>query len=213
VLKHRGEAPARQKALRAEIVEAQMKIETMGRRIQDLKAILARYPDAAKLDARQVVTITEGSDRFLSPLAQLVAAETSITQLRETISRKERQARQSDLLERYFAEAEEKLRDTPLASELIPALSALATKRFEGVDPEAEWAKEAIFRIQAEIAGFSSATSSFGIRNEPRVKDVPSRNPVRLAAFGIAGAMLLLGLIAFVKASLRARSDAPEPER
>jgi hypothetical protein len=208
VLKNRGEAPSKQKALRAEIIDAQMKIETMGRRIQDLKTILARYPDAAKLDARQVVNITEGQDRFLSPVAQLVAAETSITQLRETIARKERQARQSDLIERYFLQTDEYLKTMPLATELVPALSKLAARRFEGIDQESEWAREVIFRIQAEIAGFSSAMHSFGTRNEPRVVELPSRKPVRLAAFGIAGGILLLLLVAFVKASMRARSAA-----
>lgn len=211
ILKSHGEAPAKQKALRAEVVDAQMKIETMGRRIQDLKGILARYPDAAKLDARQVVNITEGQDRFLPPLAQLVAAETSITQHRETIARKERQARQFDLVERYFVEADKKLQATPLASELIPALATLATAKFEGVDPEAEWAREVVLRIQADIASFSSALSSFGIRNEARVAPVPSRDPARLAAFGAGGALLLLGLTAFVRASIRAsRSEVGE---
>jgi len=206
VLKNRGEAPSKQKALRAEIIDSQMKIETMGRRIQDLKTILARYPEAAKLDGRQVVNITEGQDRFLSPVAQLVAAETSITQIRETIARKERQARQSDLIERYFLQTDEYLKTMPLATDLVPALSNLAAKRFEGIDQESEWAREVIFRIQAEIAAFSSAMSSFGIRNEPRVVELPSRKPIRLAAFGIAGGILVLLLVAFVRTSIRARS-------
>jgi hypothetical protein len=211
VLKNSGEAPAKQKALRAEVIEAQMKIEAMGRRIQDLKAILARYPDSAKLDARQVVSITEGSDRFLSPLVQLVAAESSIAQQRETIARKERQARQFDLIERYFREADQQLQSTQLVSELIPALAALASKRFEGVDPDAEWAREVIYRIQADIASFSSASASFGIRNESRVSEVPSRDPLRLAALAAGAGVLLLGLIAFVRASLRtARPDDGE---
>ena len=204
VLKNSGEAPAKQKALRAEVVDAQMKIDSMGRRIQDLKAILARYPESAKLDSRQVVNITEESDRFLSPLAQLVAAETSITQHKETIARKERQARQFDLVERYFAEADKKLHSTPVVTELIPALAALATGKFEGVDADAEWAREVNFRIQADIAGFSSAMSSFGVRNEARLSKAPWRDPVRLAAVAAGLGALLLGLIAFVRASLRA---------
>jgi len=214
VLKNSGEAPAKQKALRGEVIDAQMKIDVMGRRIGDLKAILARYPDSAKLDARQVVNITEGSDRFLSPLVQLVAAETSIAQLREAITRKERQARQFDLVERYFREADQKLQSTQLVSELIPALAESAAKRFEGVDPDAEWAREVIFRIQADIASFSAAATSFGIRNELRVSEVPSRDPARLAALAAGAGVLLLGLVAFVRASLRAaRSDDGEGER
>ncbi len=206
VLKNRGEAPAKQKTLRAEAIEAQMKIETMGQRIQDLKTVLARYPEAAKLESRQVVNITEGSDRFLSPVAQLVAAETSISQLKETIVRKERQARQFDLVERYFTDADEKLRSTVLVSDLIPALASLTSKRYDGIDPETEWAREVIFRLQSDVAGFASAQSSFGVRNQPRVAEAISRDPVRLAAFGAGLGILLLALVAFVRASLRIRT-------
>jgi hypothetical protein len=203
ILKNRGDAPARQKALLAEVVEGQMKIEATSRRIQDLKGILARYPEAGKLDSRQVVTITEGSDRFLSPLAQLVAAESSIAKLNETISRKEREARQLDLLERYFERADEKLRSTPLVGDLIAALAGSTSSKFEGIDPDQDWAREVIFRLQADIAGFSSARSSFGFRNEARVAKAPSRDPVRLALLGAVVGLLLLGLVAFIRASLK----------
>jgi hypothetical protein len=214
VLRNSGETPRKQKALRAEVIDAQMNIDFIGRRIGDLKAILARYAASAKLDARQVITITEGSDRFLSPLVQLVAAETSIAQLREAITRKERTARQFDLIERYFREAEEKLQSTQLASELIPALAELAAEKFEGVDPDAERAREVIFRIQADIGSFSAASTSFGVRNESRVSEAPSRDPVRLGALAAGVGVLLLGLVAFVRASLRAaRSDDGEGER
>jgi hypothetical protein len=206
ILKHGGEAPARQKALLAEVVEAQTKIETMGLRIKDLRTILARYPEAAKLDARQVVNITEGSDRFLSPLVQLVAAETSITQLRETIARKERQARQYDFQQRYFAQAEKAVQSTLLVRDLVPALTQLASQRFEKVDSESDWAREVVLRIQADVAGFASALASFGIRNDARVAKVSARDPVRLAAFAAGAGLLLLGLVAFVRASLRAPS-------
>jgi hypothetical protein len=209
VLKNRAEVSARQQAVRADIIEARMRIDTMGGRIHDLKAILARYPEANKLDARQVVNITEGSDRFLSPLAQLVAAETSITQLKESISRKERQALQADLQQRFFDEAERLLRETPLVAKLIPALVSLASGKLEGANRDAEWAREVTYRLQADIAGFSSALASFGIRNEAKVAGAASRNPKRLALLGAAAAILLLGLVAFVRASMAASARAP----
>lgn len=204
ILKNSGEAPAKQKALRAEVVEGQMRIDATSRRIQDLKAILARYPDASKLDSRQVVAITEGSDRFLSPLAQLVAAESSIAKLKETIGRKEREARQYDLLQRYFGQAQEQLQSTPLVSDLIPVLATATTARFEGIDAEADWAREVSFRLQADVAGFSSALASFGFRNEARIARAKFRAPAQLAALGALAALAVLGLIAFVRASMRA---------
>lgn len=212
VLKHGGEAPAKKSALQAEIIDSQTKIETMGGRIQDFKAILARYPDAGRIDARQVVAITEGSDRFLSPLVQLIAAETSITQLREAIARKERQVRQLEFQQRYFDQAAEALRTTPLTSDLIPALAKLAAQKFDGIDVSAEWAREVVFRIQADVDGFATAQKSFGVRNDPRLTPLVSRDPARLAALGAGAGVLLLGLIAFLRASLRAARATGDPD-
>jgi hypothetical protein len=202
-LKHGGEAPAMKSVLQAEIIDSRAMIDTMGRRVQDFKAILARYPDAGKIDARQVVTITEGSDRFLSPLVQLIAAETSITQLRETIARKERQVRQLEFQQKYFEKAAEALDATPLVTSLVPELAALATRKFDGVDENAEWAREVVFRIQSDVNGFTAALKSFGVRKEPRISQVASRDPLRLGAMGAGAGVLLLGLIAFLRASLR----------
>jgi hypothetical protein len=213
VLKHSTDASSKEKALQADIIEARMKIDSMGRRIADFKEILARYPDSAKLDSRQVISITEGSDRFLSPLAQLVAADTSITQLRESITRKERQARQYAFQERFFREADRLLDSNLLAVDLIPRLASLATQKFEGVDIQAEWAREVALRIEADVAGFSSALASFGVRNEPRVSAAAARDPMRLGGLAAAAALLLLGLIAFVRATMRARDDADVVER
>jgi hypothetical protein len=198
VLRHSTDASSKEKALQADIIEARMKIDSMGRRIHDFKEILARYPDSAKLDSRQVISITEGSDRFLSPLAQLVAADTSITQLRESITRKERQARQYAFQERFFQETDRMLQSNLTVADLIPGLAALASKQLEGVDQQADWAQEIALRIQADVAGFSSALASFGIRNEPRVSAASARDPLRLAGLGAAAALLLLGLVAFV---------------
>ena len=207
IIKSSGDAPAKQKALRAEIVDAQMRIDTMGRRIQDFKAILSRYPDSAKLDARQVINITEASDRFLSPLAQLVAAEASISRHKETIAAKERQSQQLDLQIRFFGEAEKALRSAYLVNDLIPALAALVNRKFEGVDPEAEWAREVTFRIQADIASFASAFSSFGIRNEARITEDGFRDPVQLGFLGAAAGVGLLALLAFLRVMRTARGE------
>jgi len=210
IIKHGGETPARLGVLKAEIIDTQMKIDVMGKRVQDLKLILARYPEASKIDARQVVAITEGSDRFLSPLVQVIAAETSITQLREAVVRKERQARQLELQQQYFEQATQALQTTPLVAKLIPVLGTLAAQKFDGIDVEAEWAREVVYRIQSDLDGFATAQKSFGIRNEPRLASMASRNPLRLGVFGAAAGVLLLGLLAFVRASLKtARSPAP----
>ena len=54
------------------------------------------------MDARQVVSVNsaEGGERYLSPLAQLVGAESAISQRREMIRRWQREVSQKEILAR-----------------------------------------------------------------------------------------------------------------
>ena len=49
------ESQSQDKCVRADILRAELDIELYGRRVEDMKAVLARYPDAARMDSRQVV--------------------------------------------------------------------------------------------------------------------------------------------------------------
>ncbi len=206
VLKNSGEAPAKQKALRAEVVEAQMKIESTGRRIQDLKAILARYPDAGKLDSRQVVNIAEGQDRFLPPLAQLVAAEAFITQQRETIARKERQARQFDLMERYFAEAGQEIAGDATRVGTDPGPRSALHRQVRGNRSRGRVGPGSRFASRQTSRAFPRPLhrSESGTRREwPR----RFRDPVQLGFLGAAAGVGLLALLAFLRVMRTARGE------
>jgi len=197
-----GVTRTRQNSLRADIIATQLNIDSAQRRITDLKAIGARYPDASRADGRQVVSVAEGGDRFLPLPAQLVAAESNISQLRESILRSERQVRQFDLLAGYYLRAEAVFKNQPLTVALIPELMKVADQVFARTEPDAEWARESRLRTQASIADFSVVQDSFGIRNGARVGSVASRSPARLAALGVALGAALLGAVAFLRASL-----------
>ncbi len=100
------DAQSQEKGVRADILRAELDIELYGRRADDMKAMLARYPDAARMDSRQVVSVnpSEGGERYLSPLAQLVGAESAISQRREMIRRWQRELKQKTILAQFYAE-------------------------------------------------------------------------------------------------------------
>ena len=102
------DAQAQEKGVRADILRAELDIELYGRRADDMKAMLARYPDAARMDSRQVVSVnpSEGGERYLSPLAQLVGAESAISQRRELIRRWQRELKQKTVLAQFYAKAD-----------------------------------------------------------------------------------------------------------
>jgi len=211
ILAGKVDALSQLKVIQADVLRAELDIELYGRRAEDMKGILARNPDAARMDARQVVSVNpaEGGERYLSPLAQLVGAESAVSQRREMIHRWKREYKQKEVLARFFGEAEALLDREADIAKLLPALRALSAKNFADSDSAAlEWSREAALRVNGALDNFEVMRSQFGVRNGVRVAEVPSRSPLRLGAIGVAAGVMLLAGLAFLRASLfAARSE------
>ena len=197
------DAQSQEKGIRADILRAELDIELYARRAGDMKAILARYPDAARMDARQIISVnpSEGGERYLSPLAQLVGAESAISQRRELIRRWERELKQKTVLAKFFSTAEALLDREVDAAKIATEFKALAAKTFRHADAEQEWNREAELRVSGALDNFEVMRSQFGVRNGIRTGEVASRSPLRLASIGIAAGLLLLGALAFLRAA------------
>jgi hypothetical protein len=206
VIAGKAESLGTAKTLQADIVRAQLDIELLERRAQDMKAILSKYPDSARMEARQVVSVnpSEGGERFLSPLAQLVGFESAISQRRELIRRSEREIRQKELLAVFFDGAERAVEADVTIETLMPALRQLEVKTFAAVDLAQEWAQEAKFRIAGALDSFAVMPSQYGVRGSVLVSEMQSRTPGYLAfMLGLLGMVIIIG-IAVVTAGVRA---------
>jgi hypothetical protein len=211
VMAGRVEAQGTVKLLNADVVKAEAEIALYTRRVQDMKAILARYPDAARMDARQVVSVNaaEGGERYLSPLAQLVGAESAISQKREDITRLERRIQQRTVLAQYFQKAEALVDTSPDTAALIEGLRALVEPAFAAAPATDDWAKEARFRLDGALDNFVAMRTQFGVRTGVRVEPVPSRDPLRLGLLGAALGIAFIGGLAFLKLSLNSLRQEP----
>jgi ElaB/YqjD/DUF883 family membrane-anchored ribosome-binding protein len=210
------ESQSLEKTVRADILKAELDIEIYGQRVSDMKAVLARYPDAARMDSRQVVSVNplEGGERYLSPLAQLVGAESAISERREMIRRWQRDLKQKSRLTILYAAAEGLVDRQIDVVKLIDELRQLSGKTFANADATQEWNQEAALRVNGALDNFEVMKSQFGVRNGIRVDQFASRNPWRLAAIGLAAALGMLVAFAFVRATFQAiRRDSDGAER
>jgi hypothetical protein len=194
-----------EKGVRADILRAELDIDLYGRRVDDMKAILARYPDAARMDSRQVVSVNqaEGGERYLSPLAQLVGAESAISQRREMIRRWQRELKQKTILAQFYASADALLDREIEVTSLLGELKALATKLFSHADATQEWNQEAALRVSGALDNFEVMRGQFGVRNGVRAGELASRSPWRLAGLGFAAGLAILGALAFLRTAVQ----------
>jgi len=204
ILAGKLDAQSPQKNLQADILRAELDIELYARRAEDMKTVLARHPDAARMDSRQVVSVNaaEGGERYLSPLAQLVGAESAISQRREMIRRWHRESKQKQALSEFFAGAEALVEQESNVTKLLPALASLSAKTFAETDNAPEWKREAALRVDGALDNFEVMRTQFGIRNSVRVAGVPNRGPLRLGALGVAISLALITGLAFLRASV-----------
>lgn len=204
---------SQEKGVRADILRAELDIELYGRRADDMKAVLARYPDAARMDARQVVSVnpTEGGERYLSPLAQLVGAESAISQRRELIRRWQRELKQKTVLAQFYSSADALLNEEIDVTKLLAQLKTLSTKTFSHAEAAQEWNQEAALRVSGSLDNFEVMRSQFGVRNGIRVGEVTSRSTSRLATLGAAAGLALLGALAFLRATFMGARGEVEP--
>ncbi|MCX7900919.1 MAG: hypothetical protein N2483_01260 [Burkholderiaceae bacterium] len=179
-------------------------IEQLEARLRDLQDVLRRYPASARLDFRQVVSVQHGSDRFLSPLAQIVGTESQISDARRELERLARLSRQAEATVQFLAAAEtlatqEDLPATAIVDRLIERLQAELADR-QARDEAIRAALLALLTLFTELR--SIHVDHIRLLAEPSLPEQPEA-PTR-AHFGLAG--LLIGLfIAFLVQFARRR--------
>lgn len=75
----------KQKQLENTTFDTRYKLEQAEIKRTSMQAILQEYPEAGKTENRQLVSISDGGERFLSPVTQLVAIETQIADLKQNL--------------------------------------------------------------------------------------------------------------------------------
>lgn len=75
----------KQKKLENATFDTKYKLDQAEIKRASMQAILREYPEAAKTENRQLVSISDGSERFLSPVTQLIAIETHIADMKQNL--------------------------------------------------------------------------------------------------------------------------------
>jgi hypothetical protein len=156
------------------------------------------------MDARQLIAVggpnADVFERTLSPMVQLVSAETLLLQNREKIGRLQRAATQKQLLLKFYGEAQPAVEKSTDAATLLRTLRKLADTVFLGADEAPEWFKEAATQTYAKLDEFEALQGLIGVRDDVVTTSLNSRrSPARLAVLAVATVIASLLVIAFVR--------------
>jgi LPS O-antigen subunit length determinant protein (WzzB/FepE family) len=138
-----------------QIIETQFQLQQNSKKREDIKTILSDYPDTAKMETRQVVSVQEGGSRFLSPVTQLVGIESTLADLRRALSQLERDREKLSIRAEFFSRS---FNDIEKAGgngdSLFMLLKSIKDEVFKNKDLGRDEIKEVFNNLSVDLQGF-----------------------------------------------------------
>lgn len=125
-------------------------IEQAELRANALKKLVASYPDASLRENRQVVNVRKDNEKFMSPMAQLVGAESQIIDIKVKSFKLARQIEQHSFSTPLIEQAEQAVKQANSGSESVNKLVAVIEDFSKKVKTDAE--REVLFNLAADLS-------------------------------------------------------------
>ncbi|MHA1344660.1 MAG: Wzz/FepE/Etk N-terminal domain-containing protein [Promethearchaeota archaeon] len=117
------------------LINAKFNLKELIRKKEIIYQINEKYPNAAEIETRQLVSIEEGGYRYLSPVTQLIGIESSIADIKQSISNYERNYEINRLKVEYFNKVKKVISSQKNAEKVLVSLLSLRDSMFKE-DPE-----------------------------------------------------------------------------
>ena len=149
-------------------------IEQAKNRALALKKIVAQYPETSARDSRQVIDVRKDNEKFMSPLAQLVGAESELIEITEKTQKLNREIEQQVFAGGLLKEAESALKQARSGSESVSKLAAVIADFGKKVKTDAE--REKLLSLAADLSQISARfMSQAQFIAQPSVPSRPER--------------------------------------
>ena len=149
-------------------------IEQAKNRAIALKKIVAQYPESSGRESRQVIDVRKDNEKFMSPLAQLVGAESELIDIGEKTKKLDREIEQQAFAGGLLKEAELALKQARSGSESVSKLASVIADYSKKVKTDAE--REKLLSLAADLSQISARfLSQAQFIAQPSVPSRPER--------------------------------------
>jgi LPS O-antigen subunit length determinant protein (WzzB/FepE family) len=138
-----------------DIIGIQFELLQNTNKMKDIQAILSIYPESAKIENRQLVSVQDGGSRFLAPVTQLVGIESSLADLRRDLAELEREREKLTARSEYFSRCYNKLEKIGKPGEsLFLLLKSIKDEVFKNKDLGKNEIKEVYNNLSIDLQTF-----------------------------------------------------------
>ena len=114
--------------LQLHLLDKQLATQLNRNRIEDMQQLLTHYPELREIERSTLVSVQDGGGRYLSPLAQIVALESTISEDASLIKRTEYELERLGFYEQVISNADESLAHIHSGYDLAQQLTARANQ-------------------------------------------------------------------------------------
>ncbi|MFT3760712.1 Wzz/FepE/Etk N-terminal domain-containing protein [Thauera sp.] len=205
----------REQELRNAQIQNDFAIRQDESRITNLRRIVALNPDAGIVENRQIVSLEKGTERFLSPSAQLVAAEIEVADMKLAEVRRKRDRVSSGLKRDYYCRAQQALQHAASGRVFLEGLRDIQAEVFLDHDKQLDIVEQTWNELDVERENWID-TYLLGMRfiAPPEGSEIKQRRSSMVMG-GVLGGILggMFGmLLALVHAWWRGNDDGAAGE-
>ncbi|WP_026436716.1 hypothetical protein [Acidovorax sp. JHL-9] len=190
----------------------QFDIEQAQNRVAALKKVMSSYPDAARRESQQVVDVRKDNEKFMSPVAQLVGAESEMIDIREKLQRLDREIEQQAFAKALITDAQAALGKARSGSESVLQLADVIVRFAKEANTEAQ--REKLSSLAADMSSISARfLSQAQFIAQPSVPSRPERpRPLMVIALAAVLAGVLAALWAWRDALVQLLREPQGPK-
>lgn len=157
-------------------LKARFDIEQAEARADAFKKIVSAYPEAARRDVSQVIDVRQDNERFMSPMAQLVGAQSEVIGLREQLRQLDRQIDQHAIMKELVVQVQAAMASAHSGGDALEKLTKVVSDFDKKSVSEAQHQKISAVAVQIdEVASrFETQPRFLSQPSEPTSPERPS---------------------------------------
>jgi LPS O-antigen subunit length determinant protein (WzzB/FepE family) len=141
-----------------DIIDIKFKLLQNSKKMLDIKAILSKYPESAKIENRQLVSVQEGGSRFLAPVTQLVGIESTMAELNQQLTWLERERKELAIQREFFSQSNAAFNNLGKKGEMMfEKLKAIKSEMFKKMDFRLDTVKGVANKLSIDFQAFDLA--------------------------------------------------------
>jgi LPS O-antigen subunit length determinant protein (WzzB/FepE family) len=138
-----------------DIIDIKFQLLQNSNKMKDIRNILINYPESARIENRQLVSVQEGGERFLAPVTQLVGIESALADLRQDFAELERDREKLTARAEYFSCCYRELgKISEHGESLFLVLKSIKDEVFKNKDLGRDEIKEAFNNLSIDLQTF-----------------------------------------------------------